>query len=55
MLRTILNKKIHPQRSNAIAKKYLENHKIIDEARSSVDANKWVKTDSECEIFKKII
>ncbi|CAH2036889.1 unnamed protein product, partial [Thlaspi arvense] len=51
MLRTILNKKIHPQRSNAIAKKYLENHKIIDEASSSVDANKWVKTDSECEIF----
>ena len=51
MLRTILNKKIHPQRSNAIAKKYLENHKIIDEARSSVDAKKWVKTDSECEIF----
>ncbi|CAA7013639.1 unnamed protein product [Microthlaspi erraticum] len=47
MLRTILNKKIHPQRSNAIAKKYLENHKIIDEARSSVDANKWVKSDSE--------
>jgi len=52
MLRTILNKKIHPQRSNSIAKKYLEsNHKIMDEARSSVDANKWVKTDSECEIF----
>ncbi|ESQ34889.1 hypothetical protein EUTSA_v10009462mg [Eutrema salsugineum] len=51
MLRTILNKKIHPQRSNAIAKKYLENHKIIDEPRSSVDANKWVKTDSECEIY----
>ncbi|EFH66578.1 hypothetical protein ARALYDRAFT_472133 [Arabidopsis lyrata subsp. lyrata] len=52
MLRTILNKKIHPQRSNSIAKKYLENHhKIVDEARSSVDANKWVKTDSECEIF----
>ncbi|XP_010498321.1 PREDICTED: uncharacterized protein LOC104776025 [Camelina sativa] len=52
MLRTILNKKIHPQRSNSIAKKYLENnHKIIDEARSSVEANKWVKTDSECEIF----
>lgn len=51
MLRTVLNKKIHPQHSNAIAKKYLENnHKIIDEARSSVDANKWVKTDSECEI-----
>ncbi|CAA0220819.1 hypothetical protein AtNW77_Chr1g0021261 [Arabidopsis thaliana] len=48
MLRTILNKKIHPQRSNSIAKKYLEsNHKIMDEARSSVDANKWVKTDSE--------
>ncbi|CAH8357277.1 unnamed protein product [Eruca vesicaria subsp. sativa] len=47
MLRTILNKKIHPQRSNAIAKKYLENHKIIEEARSSVDADKWVKTDSE--------
>ncbi|CAN8292500.1 unnamed protein product [Cochlearia groenlandica] len=47
MLRTILNKKIHPQRSNAIANKYLENHKIINEARSSVDANKWVKTDSE--------
>ncbi|KAL1207832.1 Protein LAZY 3 [Cardamine amara subsp. amara] len=55
MLRTILKKKIHPQgpqRSNSTAKKYLENnHKIIDEARSSVDANKWVKTDSECEIF----
>ncbi|CAH8391072.1 unnamed protein product [Eruca vesicaria subsp. sativa] len=47
MLRTILNKKIHPQRSNAIAKKYLENHKIIDEARSSVEVKKWVKTDSE--------
>ncbi|XP_048621084.1 protein LAZY 3-like [Brassica napus] len=54
MLRTILNKKIHPQRSNAIAKKYLENHKIIDEARSSVDAKKWVNTDSECEIFSNI-
>ncbi|CAN6886342.1 unnamed protein product, partial [Brassica oleracea] len=36
MLRTILNKKIHPQSSNNTAKKYLENHKIIDEARSSV-------------------
>ncbi|CAF1926791.1 BnaC05g14780D [Brassica napus] len=32
MLRTILNKKIHPQSSNNTAKKYLENHKIIDEA-----------------------
>lgn len=51
MLRTILNKKIHPQRSNATAKQYLENHKIMDEARSSADANKWNKTDSECEIF----
>ncbi|XP_013639284.1 PREDICTED: uncharacterized protein LOC106344454 [Brassica oleracea var. oleracea] len=51
MLRTILNKKIPPQSSNNTAKKYLENHKIIDEARSSVDANKWNKTDSECEIF----
>ncbi|KAF8112469.1 hypothetical protein N665_0064s0096 [Sinapis alba] len=51
MLRTILSRKIHPQRSNAIATKYLENHETINEARSSVDANKWVKTDSECEIF----
>ncbi|KAL0797982.1 hypothetical protein Bca101_053156 [Brassica carinata] len=47
MLRTILSQKIHPQRSNAIANEHLKNHKIIDEARSSVDANKWVKTDSE--------
>ncbi|CAN8312541.1 unnamed protein product [Cochlearia groenlandica] len=42
MLRTILNKKIHPQRSNIVAKKYLENHNILDEARSSVEANKLI-------------
>ncbi|KAF2591900.1 hypothetical protein F2Q70_00040215, partial [Brassica cretica] len=47
MLKTIPNKKIHPQHSNAIAKKYLENRKTIDEARPSVEANKWSKTDSE--------
>ena len=51
MLKTIPNKKIHPQHSNAIAKKYLENRKTIDEARPSVEANKWSKTDSECETF----